>query len=128
MNYLALVVDDDENILQIYEHVLIREEFEVIKARNGEQAIAILQEKIPDVIFLDMLMPGSNGKVVLDYIRSTPHLHNTRVVVVSAHNQFAQDIDKSQIPFHEFYLKPIRPAQIREAARRTIDLLTGLTL
>lgn len=115
MSNIALVVEDDDALRMIYQRVLTDAGYELVEATNGVQAIEILAQLKPEVIFLDMLLPHVNGVEVLDYVIAAPHLQGVRVVIASSTNTHAQYAD--QYPFVKFIQKPIRPAQIRELAQ-----------
>jgi CheY-like chemotaxis protein len=116
MEHLALVVEDEKPLRTIYEMVLKEVGFKIIHAADGQQALEVLKETTPDIVFLDMLLPRVNGSTVLDYLHTTPHLQNTHIVVVSAHNRFnLSGLLRSQ---DEFLLKPIHPKDLLNAARR----------
>lgn len=65
-----LVVDDNEDILSIYRMVLERAEFTVELARSGDEALTKMKVFQPDLIFLDVMMPGRSGLEVLGILRS----------------------------------------------------------
>lgn len=121
--YLALVVEDDEPFRLIYERTLNSVGFQVLHAADGEQALTFLEQHVPHVVFLDILLPKVKGTVVLQYIRSTEHLKDTYVVIVTAHNQF--NTDESAALADEFLLKPVRPIQIIEVAERALSAQSG---
>lgn len=113
---LALVVEDDAGLCIIYQRVLASAGYDVLEAMDGEVALELLEIHTPNVIFLDILLPRVNGLVVLDFIRNTPHLQDTHVVIVSSNQRFEKEvINLSSV---EFILKPIRPAQIQDIAQR----------
>lgn len=116
MEYLALVVEDEKSLRIIYEMVLKEIGFKIIHAADGEQALEILNDTTPDIVFLDMLLPRVNGTAVLDYLHNTPRFHNTQIVIVTAHDRF----NHSGLlrPQDTFLLKPIHPRDLRNAAQR----------
>lgn len=111
----ALIVEDDQGLRLIYNRVLSDLGYDVIEAPTGAQALEVLENSAPEIIFLDMLLPQVNGMAVLDFIGQKPHLRHMQVVIVSSNKQF--DIHPDIPNPVEFILKPIRPAQIRELAR-----------
>lgn len=117
MHPLALIVEDEAPLRTIYELSLVKLDYEVVQAADGEQALELLAYLTPDVIFLDMLLPRVSGSAVLEYIYSMPHLANTHVVVVTAHSRF----NHAQMlrPEDSFLLKPIYPHDIQRAAQRS---------
>lgn len=117
---LSLVVEDDAGLRQIYELVLKRMDFDVHLVEDGEQAIQYLQEHVPDIIFLDMLLPRRNGIEVLQFMLDSknPKLKSVLVVVVTSNRHFETEIPEG-LSVH-FMVKPIRPEQIRHFASMAI--------
>ncbi len=89
----VLVVDDDQALLEMYTMRLKEEAFEVIVARNGEEALARAVDSKPDVILLDVMMPKVNGFDVLDILKSTPETKNIPVLILTV---LIQDIDRER--------------------------------
>ena len=114
MSRLALVVEDDEAMLTIYNRMLTGLDYEVMTAANGAVAIDMLATVTPDIMFLDVLMPRVNGLQVIEHIANSPDLYDLRVVIASSNAQFQKHA--SDLPNAEFILKPLRPARIRELA------------
>ncbi|MFZ4476297.1 MAG: response regulator transcription factor [Saprospiraceae bacterium] len=80
----VLIVDDEPNIVIALEFLLEREGFAVHKAYNGQQAIAQAQQLVPDIIVLDVMMPGMDGFEVARQIRNNPALEYTKIVFLTA--------------------------------------------
>lgn len=114
MDHHVLVIEDDPGMRAIYRRVLEGVGFRVSEAADGVEAMALLQDTTPALIFLDMLLPHVNGLAVLNYINEHEHLHNTHVVIVSSNRNFERDA--LMMWRVEYIQKPIRPAQIRELA------------
>jgi len=79
----ALVIDDDENACDLLARSLAREGFRVLSARSGEAGLQVAREQRPDVITLDVLMPGQDGWSVLQRLKSDPEVGRIPVVIVS---------------------------------------------
>jgi len=77
---LVLVVDDDEMIRRLVRTVLEADDFEVIDAKDGEQALVMIEDKRPEVVVLDVMMPGLNG---VDVCRRLDH-DNVKVIILTA--------------------------------------------
>lgn len=114
MGRTALVIEDDRGLLIIYNRILSELGYEVVEAPNGAIGIEKLKTMVPDIIFLDMLLPEVNGLDVVEYILETPHLHGVRVILASSNGQFQKHAQR--LPNGHFVLKPIRPKHIRELA------------
>lgn len=87
-----LIVDDEPNIVMSLEYIFKKENFEVFIARDGEEAIEIVENKIPDIILLDIMMPNVDGYQVLKHLKLYEELSKIKVILLSAKNK-ASDIE-----------------------------------
>lgn len=101
-----LIVDDDPSIVMTLEYILKKENFEVFIARNGEEALDIAEETIPDVILLDIVMPKVDGYQVLQFLKESPKLEDIKVMFLSEKNK-ASDIELGlQLGANKYIAKP----------------------
>jgi signal transduction histidine kinase/CheY-like chemotaxis protein len=111
----VLVIDDDEHVRDLMQRLLSREGYKVILASNGEQGFDLAREVKPDVITLDVLMPGQDGWSVLNQLKADPDLANIPVVMQSI-------LDESNKAFmlgaSEYLTKPIQRSEIIDVVRR----------
>lgn len=118
-----LVVDDDESVRLVFVELLRREGFQVIEARNGREALGIAREQRPDLVLLDVRMPGLNGYEVCKQIKADPKLPDTFVVLVSG-----QTTDESPESWglntgaDEYIVKPVRPHEFLARVKFTLRL------
>lgn len=77
----VMIVDDEEDIRDLVEVILKRAGHDVIKARNGEKALEILEEETPNLILLDINMPGLDGWETLDEMESRGFTEDTPVIM-----------------------------------------------
>lgn len=94
MRNKILLVEDSKAIQQMYKNKLTIEQFNVITADNGMEAIKILSQEKPDIILLDLMMPIMDGYKVLQVIKTDPRLSNIPVLVFSAKGQ-PEEVEKS---------------------------------
>ena len=80
----VLIVDDEPNIVLALEFLLEREGYQVKKAYDGQQALETLGTFIPDIIVLDVMMPGIDGFETAKRIRNNPALELTKIVFLTA--------------------------------------------
>ncbi|MFA5961256.1 MAG: response regulator [Parcubacteria group bacterium] len=80
---LVCIVDDDAMIREMYSTKFRLEGFDVISAVNGEEGLALIRERKPDVVLLDMLMPVKGGMEVLEEMKRDITIRTTPVVVLS---------------------------------------------
>ena len=80
----VLLVDDDADIRRILHFTLAAEGYEVATADNGDEAVALAAELVPDVMVLDVMMPGCDGFAVLEQVRADATTQHIRVLMLSA--------------------------------------------
>jgi CheY-like chemotaxis protein len=81
----VLVVDDERHISRLLEFVLAKQGYQVKVANSGEQALATVDDFAPDVVLLDLVMPGISGLDVLKQLRSDGKHSDLKILVLSAH-------------------------------------------
>jgi CheY-like chemotaxis protein len=116
---IVLVVEDDPTLRQIYRQSLERKNYLIYEASNGEEALEKLKEIKPQVIILDMMMPGMGGPTILQKIRQNPELAQIRIVVITAYPQFRESALHYEVD--QFLTKPLRPADIVKAIETALD-------
>jgi len=99
-----MVVDDDDGILNLLERFLLRLGYEVITARNGEEALKNMEQR-PAIVLLDIMMPGIHGFKVLDKIKETAP--STEVIVITGLDETFVGIESLERGAFEFVAKPI---------------------
>lgn len=82
-----LIVDDEPNIVMSLEYIFTKENFEVFIARDGAEAIEIVENSVPDIILLDIMMPNVDGYQVLNYLKNSDTLKKIKVIFLSAKNK-----------------------------------------
>lgn len=107
--YKILAVDDEEDILEILEYNLRKEGFEVYTASNGEEAIKIAKEVIPDLIILDIMMPKLDGIETCRQIRQINKLKSSVVVFLTARSEEFLEIAGFNAGADDYIAKPIKP-------------------
>lgn len=111
----AFIVEDDPHLNQIFSTTL-KADFEIHSLADGDQAIAELARFSPELVVLDMNLPGASGRDVLMYIRSEKkRLAHTRVILATAD---ALQADLLQNEADLVLLKPVSTVQLRELALR----------
>ncbi len=111
---LVLIIEDDPQLSQIFS-VTLKADFEVETLIDGDAALARLLQIVPQIIILDLNLPGSSGKEILTQVRADPRLTHTRVILATADDRQADTLrDQADVVL----LKPISPTQLRELATR----------
>ena len=107
-----LIVDDEPNIVMSLEYIFKKENFEVFIARDGAEAIDIVENVMPDIILLDIMMPNVDGFQVLRYLKDNSALSNIKVIFLSAKNKVS-DIELGlQLGADKYVSKPFSTKQL----------------
>lgn len=99
----VLLVDDEPNILVALEFLMTQEGHHVLLARDGEDAVEKALAFLPDVVLLDVMMPGHDGLEVARQLRNLPELEHTRIIFLTARGT-AQDKQQGYKSGGEVYL------------------------
>ncbi|MCG6892498.1 MAG: response regulator [Desulfobacteraceae bacterium] len=84
MQKKILVVDDTQLFLKLMERILLKQGHKVVTAADGFEALQVLSSFVPDVMFVDLVMPKISGDRLCQLVRKMPHLRHCRIVIVSA--------------------------------------------
>ena len=107
-----LVVDDDPYILMSLEFLLKKNNFDVMVARNGTEALELVEKQIPQVVLLDIMMPDVDGYAICKHIKSSKKLKEAKVVFMSAKSK-ESDIQKGYDLGASLYItKPFSTRQL----------------
>lgn len=107
-----LIVDDEPNIVMSLEYIFKKEEFDVFIARDGAEAIEIIENNEIDIIILDIMMPNVDGFQVLKYLKEDPVLSRIKVIFLSAKNKVS-DIELGlQLGADKYVSKPFSNKKI----------------
>lgn len=104
-----LLVDDEPYNLDYLEQELEELELEILTATNGHQALEVVVEHAPDMIFLDIMMPVMDGFAVLERLKGNPAWNAIPVVIISAANDLASVVRGIEMGAEDFLPKPINP-------------------
>src|SRR6266566_4853693 len=105
----VLICDNEEVLRSLVRATLNHGDYELAEACNGDEALALARELRPDVILLDMMMPGRTGLEVLTELRAEPGFEDTRVVVLTARAQESDRASAVGAGADSFLTKPFSP-------------------
>ncbi|MEW5983377.1 MAG: response regulator [Acidobacteriota bacterium] len=119
----VLVVDDEPDVLVYYSSVLQDNGARVIEAPDGETAIALARRERPDLITLDLSMPGMDGGTVFETLRRDPELANIRVCIITGKPELRRLIYDRPVPPPEGYLdKPVDEETLLLNVRKILEV------
>ncbi len=117
-----LVVDDEEDILELVRYNLAREGFSVSTAATGEAGLALAREAIPDLIVLDLMLPGVGGLDVARALKQDSATRRMAIVMLSARGEEADIVAGLELGADDYVTKPFSPrvlvARVRSVLRR----------
>ncbi|MCX5635477.1 MAG: response regulator [Planctomycetota bacterium] len=119
-----LIVDDEEDIQELLKFNLVKEGYDVLVAGNGEKALESARNKNPQLIVLDLMLPGIDGLSVCKKLKSEPKTASIPIVMLTAKGEESDIVTGLEIGADDYVTKPFSPkvliARIRKLLRKTI--------
>ena len=117
-----LIVDDEEDILELVGYNLAREGYKIIKALSGEEALSLSRSEIPNLIILDLMLPGIDGLEVLKRLKKNLKTINIPTILLTAKGEESDIVAGLELGADDYITKPFSPqillARIRTVLRR----------
>lgn len=110
---LVLVADDDDDIRQLVTFRLERAGYEIVGAKDGEEALSIAIERRPDLAVLDVMMPKLTGYDVTQHLRSDERTKHIPVILLTARVQDADVARGFAVGADDYLKKPFSPQELR---------------
>ncbi len=114
-----LVIDDEAAIRDSMRMILDYEGYEVMTAATGEEGIALVEREAPDLVFLDIKMPGMDGLEVLQRLRHLVEV--TPIVVISGHATISTAVEATRLGAFDFIEKPLASERVLVTVRNAVD-------
>ena len=108
-----LIVDDVQDVRDLVERTLRRDDWEILAAQSGEEAVSLARREKPDLIMMDIMMPGKiDGLEATRILKSDPQTRNCVVIMLTAKGQ-QTDIDMAaKAGADDYFVKPFSPLQL----------------
>lgn len=117
-----LAVEDEEDIVELVRYNLAREGFEVMTAGSGEDALTLARSELPDLIVLDLLLPGVDGLEVARLLKRDPRTEGIAIVMLTAKGEESDIVTGLELGADDYLTKPFSPkvlvARVRAVLRR----------
>lgn len=130
--HTILVVDDETDILDLVTFNLKRQDFTVLSAENGVAAVRIAKEKIPDLIVLDLMLPGKDGFTVYKELRADARTRGIPVIMLTAKGELNDRIAGLELGADDYVTKPFSPKElvlrVKALLKRTRKVTVDATL
>ena len=123
---IIMIVDDDMDSLLPLKRSLERENYKVVEAYSGHEALQKATAETPDVILLDLMMPGMDGYEVCNRLKKEMSLKNTQIILLTARDDVSDKVRGLELGADDYVTKPFNlnelKARIKTALRRTGNL------
>ena len=123
MKPLILIVEDEPSLVELLRYNLEKADFEVQTARDGEEALVAIDERRPDLVLLDWMLPMTSGLEVCRRIRRQPETRDLPIVMLTARGEEADRVRGLESGADDYVTKPFSPneliARVRAVMRRS---------
>ena len=116
----ALIVEDDPDIVELVTHYLARDGFQVEAVGDGRAALAQLRRAEPDLLILDLQLPGLDGLAICREIRSQPRTRDLPVIMLTARGDEADRIVGLELGADDYVVKPFSPKELMARVRAVL--------
>ncbi|MBW2637841.1 MAG: sigma-54-dependent Fis family transcriptional regulator, partial [Deltaproteobacteria bacterium] len=121
MHKTILIVDDEESICQSLKGILTDEGYDAYTAKSGEECLAVIDEILPDLILLDIWLPGMDGIETLKGVKAKhPHI---QVVMISGHATIESAVISTKLGAFDFIEKPLSLEKVVLVVDHALDLV-----
>jgi len=126
-----LVVDDEDSIIELVKFNLEREGYEVLTATDGDEALGLIKNQIPDLIILDIMLPGIDGLSICKMLHNEENTKNIPIIMLSARSEELDKVLGLEMGADDYVTKPFSPreliARVKACLRRNgKNILTKL--
>jgi len=116
-----MVADDDKEVREIIGFVLTRSGFEVLVVGNGQQLQQLLGQRIPDLIILDVMMPGEDGYTLCRQLRRDPPTQHIPIIIMTAHAEGIYQRISGDVGATQHITKPFHPLALAEKVKALLE-------
>ena len=116
-----LVIDDSPTIVALLKRMLQQNQYEVLEAFDAESGIEIARREVPDLIFLDIVLPGMDGFNALRTLRRDPATRDVPIIMISGNAQATEQFYVQRIGADDFMKKPFSRAEVFNRIEALLD-------
>ena len=116
-----LIVDDQAEVRELVEITLKSDNYIVLKAKNGNEALDIVNQEKPDLILMDIMMPGeTDGLKATQIIKSNPETREIYIIMLTAKGQKQDYIRGFEVGADDYFVKPFSPVELINKAEELL--------
>ncbi len=117
----VLIIDDSSTIVALLRRMMRQNEFETLEAGDAEEGIVLARTHLPQLIFLDIVLPGMNGFNALRVLRRDPLTKDIPIIMISGNEQATEEFYVHRIGADDFMKKPFARAEVFARIERLMD-------
>ena len=121
MKKKILIIDDQEDLLELTQRILQSRGYDVVTMTDGEDALNIIKKETPDLVLMDMLMPGKDGAQICQELKSDSSTRNIPVILATGQFLDEQEFSQEGITGADDYLR--KPFEIEELLAKVENLI-----
>ncbi len=122
MKNFVLIVEDEEDIRELVSYHLLKEGYQVASVASGEEALTVAEKQVPDLILLDVMLPGVDGLTVCQRLRASPKTADVAIMMLTAKSEETDIVRGLNLGATDYVTKPFSPkvllARVRAVLRR----------
>jgi Response regulators consisting of a CheY-like receiver domain and a winged-helix DNA-binding domain len=117
----TILVCDDEAVLRSLVRASLDDAYSIVEARDGDEALELAQSRRPDLIVIDMMMPGRTGLEVVAALRADDELADTPVIMLTSRAQAADRAAASEAGVDHYLTKPFSPRDLSTLVHQVLE-------
>jgi len=118
----VLVADDDKNIINIIRYSISNDQFEVLEATNGKEALGMVFARSPDILILDIMMPGMDGYMVCEELKEHDSTKDLPIIILSAKASIDDKLKAIGFGVDDYMIKPFDPRELEARIKMRLKL------
>jgi twitching motility two-component system response regulator PilH len=119
----VLIIDDSKTVCAVLSRMLRENNFVTYEALDAERGIQVMEEQLPELVFLDIVLPGMSGFEALRKMRRTPTIAHIPIIMISGNESATEQFYVQRIGANDFMKKPFSRAEVFSRVERVLDLV-----
>ena len=120
----VLVVDDEPHIVKLVKLSLGDQNYDIVGITSGKEAISYVNNNAPDILVLDLMMPGVNGYDVCQAVRENPKTKGIPIIILSAKSQMLDKLNAIDVGADDYMCKPFDPDELARRIKLNLSMAT----
>lgn len=119
----VLIIDDSKTVCTVLSRMLRENNFVTFEALDAERGLQVMEEQLPELVFLDIVLPGMSGFEALRKMRRSPTIAHIPIIMISGNESATEQFYVQRIGANDFIKKPFSRAEVFSRVERVLDLV-----